>query len=185
VSEHISFVVNGTPRELDVEPRRLLVQAIREDLDLTGTHVGCDTSQCGACTVHVDGMAMKLAVAGNRELQVVRKRVHHGDAHPVQPAGDLVGAVVELPARVQHRHDDLGRRAPLFGVDIHRDAAPVIGDGHGFIGMNGHEDSVAVTGERLVDGVVHHLENHVVETRAVIGVADVHAGAFPHRVKTF
>ena len=55
VSEHIAFVVNGTPRELDVEPRRLLVQALREDLDLTGTHVGCDTSQCGACTVHVDG----------------------------------------------------------------------------------------------------------------------------------
>jgi aerobic-type carbon monoxide dehydrogenase small subunit (CoxS/CutS family) len=54
VGEHISFVVNGTPRELDVEPRRLLVQALREDLDLTGTHVGCDTSQCGACTVHVD-----------------------------------------------------------------------------------------------------------------------------------
>src|SRR4029450_1091622 len=59
VSEHIAFVVNGTPRELDVEPRRLLVQALREDLDLTGTHVGCDPSQCGACTVHVDGRAMK------------------------------------------------------------------------------------------------------------------------------
>src|SRR6187431_3708284 len=59
VSEHIAFVVNGTSRELDVEPRRLLVQALREDLDLTGTHVGCDTSQCGACTVHVDGKAMK------------------------------------------------------------------------------------------------------------------------------
>ena len=59
VTEHISLVVNGTPRELDVEPRRLLVQALREDLDLTGTHVGCDTSQCGACTVHVDGKAVK------------------------------------------------------------------------------------------------------------------------------
>ena len=59
MSEHIAFVVNGTPHELDVEPRRLLVQALREDLDLTGTHVGCDTSQCGACTVHVDGRAIK------------------------------------------------------------------------------------------------------------------------------
>ena len=59
MSEHISFVVNGTPHELDVEPRRLLVQALREDLDLTGTHVGCDTSQCGACTVHIDGKAVK------------------------------------------------------------------------------------------------------------------------------
>ncbi len=57
VTEHITFVVNGAAHELDVEPRRLLVQALREDLDLTGTHVGCDTSQCGACTVHVDGQA--------------------------------------------------------------------------------------------------------------------------------
>ncbi|MBA2315330.1 MAG: 2Fe-2S iron-sulfur cluster binding domain-containing protein, partial [Chloroflexi bacterium] len=55
VTEHISLVVNGDRRQLEVEPRRLLVQVIREDLDLTGTHVGCDTSQCGACTVHVDG----------------------------------------------------------------------------------------------------------------------------------
>ena len=59
MGEHISLVVNGQPRELDVEPRRLLVQSLREDLDLTGTHVGCDTSQCGACTVHVDGKAVK------------------------------------------------------------------------------------------------------------------------------
>ena len=55
---------------MDVEPRRLLVQVLREDLELTGTHVGCDTSQCGACTVHVDGRAVKsctmLAVAGRR-----------------------------------------------------------------------------------------------------------------------
>jgi aerobic carbon-monoxide dehydrogenase small subunit len=59
VAEHISLTVNGAKHELDVEPRRLLVQALREDLDLTGTHVGCDTSQCGACTVHVDGRAVK------------------------------------------------------------------------------------------------------------------------------
>jgi carbon-monoxide dehydrogenase small subunit len=56
---HVALEVNGEPREVDVEPRRLLVQLIREDLNLTGTHVGCDTSQCGACTVHVDGRAVK------------------------------------------------------------------------------------------------------------------------------
>ena len=56
---HVALEVNGEPREVDVEPRRLLVQLLREDLNLTGTHVGCDTSQCGACTVHVDGMAVK------------------------------------------------------------------------------------------------------------------------------
>src|SRR4051812_11305132 len=59
VTEHIALVVNGQPRQGDVEPRRMLVQFLREDLNLTGTHVGCDTSQCGACTVHVDGKAVK------------------------------------------------------------------------------------------------------------------------------
>jgi carbon-monoxide dehydrogenase small subunit len=59
VAERISLTVNGTRRDIDVEPRRLLVQVLREDLGLTGTHVGCDTSQCGACTVIMDGDAVK------------------------------------------------------------------------------------------------------------------------------
>jgi aerobic carbon-monoxide dehydrogenase small subunit len=91
VSEHISFVVNGTPRELDVEPRRLLVQAIREDLDLTGTHVGCDTSQCGACTVHVDGHAVKsctmLAVqADGSDVMTIEGLAEGESLHPMQAA---------------------------------------------------------------------------------------------------
>ena len=56
---HVALEVNGEHREVDVEPRRLLVQVLREDLGLTGTHVGCDTSQCGACTIHIDGRAVK------------------------------------------------------------------------------------------------------------------------------
>ena len=56
---HVALEVNGEPRDVDVEPRRLLVELLREDINLTGTHVGCDTSQCGACTVHVDGKAIK------------------------------------------------------------------------------------------------------------------------------
>jgi carbon-monoxide dehydrogenase small subunit len=55
----IRMTVNGEVQDLVVEPRRLLVDVIREDLDLTGTKVGCDTSQCGACTVHLDGRAVK------------------------------------------------------------------------------------------------------------------------------
>ena len=91
MSEHISFVVNGTPRELDVEPRRLLVQAIREDLDLTGTHVGCDTSQCGACTVHVDGQAVKsctmLAVqADGSDVTTIEGLAEGENLHPMQAA---------------------------------------------------------------------------------------------------
>ena len=55
----VTFEINGAPRTVRVEGRRLLVHVIREDLELTGTHVGCDTSQCGACTVEIDGKAVK------------------------------------------------------------------------------------------------------------------------------
>src|SRR5688500_7145314 len=92
VGEHISLTVNGAQRELDVEPRRLLVQALREDLDLTGTHVGCDTSQCGACTVHVDGRAVKsctmLAVqADGAAVTTIEGMATSADElHPLQTA---------------------------------------------------------------------------------------------------
>jgi len=92
VSEHITLTVNGTRRELDVEPRRLLVQAIREDLDLTGTHIGCDTSQCGACTVHLDGKAVKsctvLAVqADGCQVTTIEGMASTQDQlHPLQTA---------------------------------------------------------------------------------------------------
>ena len=88
---HISMAVNGAQRELDVEPRRLLVQALREDLDLTGTHVGCDTSQCGACTVHVDGHAVKsctmLAVQADGATVTTIEGMATAEAlHPLQTA---------------------------------------------------------------------------------------------------
>jgi carbon-monoxide dehydrogenase small subunit len=89
VAEHISLVVNGQPREGDVEPRRMLVQFLRDDLELTGTHVGCDTSQCGACTVHVDGRSVKsctmLAVqADGHEVTTVEGLGTASELDPVQ-----------------------------------------------------------------------------------------------------
>jgi aerobic carbon-monoxide dehydrogenase small subunit len=91
VGEHISLTVNGARRDLEVEPRRLLVEALREDLDLTGTHIGCDTSQCGACTVHVDGMAVKsctmLAVQADGATVTTIEGMADGDQlHPLQAA---------------------------------------------------------------------------------------------------
>jgi aerobic carbon-monoxide dehydrogenase small subunit len=91
VTEHISLVVNGQPREGDVEPRRMLVQFLREDLELTGTHVGCDTSQCGACTVHVDGKAVKsctmLAVqADGSQVRTIEGMQSGDELHPLQAA---------------------------------------------------------------------------------------------------
>ena len=91
MGEHIQLTVNGTTRDLDVEPRRLLVQALREDLDLTGTHVGCDTNQCGACTVHVDGRAVKsctmLAVqADGASITTIEGMAPDDGLHPLQTA---------------------------------------------------------------------------------------------------
>ena len=87
----VSMKVNGTTYTNDVEPRTLLVHYLRENLRLTGTNVGCDTSQCGACTIHVDGVAVKsctmLAVqADGSEVTTIEGLVENGDLHPVQKA---------------------------------------------------------------------------------------------------
>lgn len=87
----VAIVVNGTPRTVRVEPRRLLVQLLRDDLGLTGTHVGCDTSQCGACTVHLDGRAVKscavLAVqADGSSVTTIEGLAPDGGLHPLQQA---------------------------------------------------------------------------------------------------
>ena len=88
---HVSVTVNGTAREADVEPRTLLVYFLRETLGLTGTTVGCDTSSCGACTVHIDGESVKsctmLAVqADGREVTTIEGMASGGELHPIQDA---------------------------------------------------------------------------------------------------
>jgi carbon-monoxide dehydrogenase small subunit len=85
------MTVNGKQVSADVAPNTLLVQFIRENLRLTGTHVGCDTSQCGACTVHVDGDSVKsctmLAVqADGAEVTTIEGLAQNGELHPMQAA---------------------------------------------------------------------------------------------------
>ena len=87
----MKLTLNGKPVENDVAPQMLLVELLREQLGLTGTHVGCDTSQCGACTVLVDGDAVKsctmLAVQANgRAVTTVEGLARDGRLHPVQQA---------------------------------------------------------------------------------------------------
>jgi len=87
----ISVEVNGVAYEREVEARRLLVHFIRDDLDLTGTHVGCDTGNCGACSVIVDGMLLKscmmLAVqADGASIETVEGLGADGQMHPLQQA---------------------------------------------------------------------------------------------------
>jgi carbon-monoxide dehydrogenase small subunit len=93
----IRLKVNGKEHALQVEPRLLLVELLRENLDLTGTHVGCDTSYCGACTVLLNGRAVKsctvLAVhADGGEVLTVEGLAKNGELHPIQKAfGDSYG----------------------------------------------------------------------------------------------
>ena len=89
MNTRVKIRVNGVLRESDVEPRLLLVQFLREVCGLTGTHVGCETGVCGACTVLVDGQAVKsctmLAVqADGSEVTTVEGLSHNGELHPVQ-----------------------------------------------------------------------------------------------------
>jgi len=93
----IRVKVNGKEHKLQVEPRLLLVELLRENLDLTGTHIGCDTSYCGACTVLLNGKAVKsctvLAVhADGGEVLTVEGLAKNGELHPIQKAfGDSYG----------------------------------------------------------------------------------------------
>lgn len=85
------FKVNGKPVELELEPRKLLVSVLREDLGLTGTHIGCDTTNCGACTVLVNGKAIKSCTmlgvqADGKEIFTIEGLAKGSELHPVQRA---------------------------------------------------------------------------------------------------
>jgi carbon-monoxide dehydrogenase small subunit len=91
VPEPIELSVNGERRPVEVEPRTLLVHALRDGLGLTGAHIGCDTSQCGACTVLLDGRAVKsctvLALqADDVEITTIEGLASDGELHPIQRA---------------------------------------------------------------------------------------------------
>ena len=88
---HVSLTVNGKVRKADIDSRVLLVHVLREHLSLTGTNIGCDTSQCGACTVLLDGKAVKsctvLAVmADGAEVTTIEGLAQNGKLHPLQQA---------------------------------------------------------------------------------------------------
>ena len=90
-ARRFELIVNGEPRSLEVEQRTLLVHALRDGLGLTGTHVGCDTSQCGACTVLLDGRAVKSCTmltvqAEGAEVTTIEGFARNGELHPIQRA---------------------------------------------------------------------------------------------------
>jgi len=125
----VTLTVNGEARTLDVEGRTLLVHALRDGLGLTGAHIGCDTSQCGACTVLVDGRAVKsctmLALqAAGAEVTTIEGLSENGELHPVQDAfvehhglqcgfctPGVILSSVDLLSRIPDPDDDAIRRA--------------------------------------------------------------------------
>ena len=91
MTTNVSCTLNGEPVSVDVDARTLLVEMIRDELGRTGTHVGCDTSQCGACVVHVDGRSVKsctmLAVqAEGADITTIEGVASNGELHPMQAA---------------------------------------------------------------------------------------------------
>jgi carbon-monoxide dehydrogenase small subunit len=127
------MTVNGKPVTVDVEPRTLLVELIRENLRLTGTHIGCDTAQCGACTVHINGAAVKscnmLAVQAQGATVTTIEGISKADGtlHPMQEAfrehhglqcGFCTPGMVMSAIDLARRHADLTEatiRAELDG----------------------------------------------------------------------
>ena len=103
----------------------------------------------------------------------------------MQPAGDLVAVGVEFSAGMQLRHYDLGGGDPFSFVDVHRDPAAVVIDGYASILVDFDDDLVGMAGQSLVDAVVDDFINHVVETRPVVRVSDVHSRPLPNRFQAF
>ena len=120
------------------------------------------------------------ALAVDGQLKLLREGIDDRYPHSVQPAGHLVGVVVELAARMQHRHDDLGGWTSLLFVVVDRNSATVVRNGDRLVRVNGHPDFGAIPCERFVNGIVDGLEHHVMKSGAVIGVADVHARTLSH-----
>ncbi len=128
-------------------------------------------------------LGVELALPANPQAQDVGQCIDHRDADAMQTPGDFIRILVKLAAGVQDRHDDLRGGAALGLHDAGWDSTPVIRHGHRLVGVDDDLDPGAESGEGLVDGVVDDLEHHVVQTGAVIGVADVHPGPLAHRVK--
>ncbi|ALK10008.1 (2Fe-2S)-binding protein [Blastochloris viridis] len=125
----VSMTVNGKAVTADIDPRTLLVQFLREQLRLTGSHVGCDTSHCGACVVHVDGRAVKsctmlAAQADGAHVLTIEGLAANGALHPMQQAfRDHHGLQCGFctPGMIMSAIDLVNRRGPNLDDNIIRD----------------------------------------------------------------
>jgi len=113
------------------------------------------------------------------QFQSVRKSIHHRDPDPVQAAGHLVGGPIELAAGMQDRHDNFRGGHILSGVHINRYAAAIVLYGHGTIQMDDDINFVTIAPQRLIDGIVHHFINEMMQTQAARR-ADIHGRSFSY-----
>ena len=129
----VSLTVNGKPASAEIEGRTLLVQLLREHLNLTGTHVGCDTSQCGCCTVHLDGKGVKscavlAASCEGATVTTIEGLARDGELHPMQAAfrehhalqcgfctPGMIMSAVDMVGRKGHDLDERTVREQLEG----------------------------------------------------------------------
>ena len=116
--------------------------------------------------------------------QPLRQGVDHRSADTMEAAGDLITAAAELAAGVEHGVDHFQGGLASLSLDVHRDAAAVVGDGDGVAVVDGHVDLGTITGQRFVDGVVHDLIDQVMQA-AGGGGADVHTWSFTHGLQAF
>ena len=141
----VSLTVNGKREDVDVEPRVLLVHLLRENLSLTGTHVGCDTSQCGACTVFMDGQSVKSCTVfavqadGADVLTIEGEAVHHAVAVERIGVGDRriggIGPVTQIgPGNLAR---DLAAYDQIVDAELVDDwGVPVLQEGIGPVGCS-------------------------------------------------
>jgi len=107
-------------------------------------------------------LPVNLSVSPNFHFQPLGKSIDDGDAHTVQAAGDAVGLMVELAARVEHGHDDLQSRSVILGMVVYRDAATVVFDGNASIHADGHLDLRAEALQGLIHTVINHFVHQMV-----------------------
>ena len=124
-----------------------------------------------------------LAVAPDAQVEDLGQRIDDRHADAMQAAGDLVGVLLELSARMQLGHDDFGGGDAFAFVDAGGNAAAIVAHGAGAVGIQRHVDAVGIAGQRLVDGIVDDFVDHVMQARAVIGVADIHARPLAHGIE--
>ena len=123
------------------------------------------------------------AMPPDAHLHPFGERIHHRGTHAMQTARHLVRVLIELPAGMQPGQHHLGRGNAFLEVDVRRNAAPIVAHGDAAVAVQHQLDMRGKPRLRLVHRVVDDLERHVMQARAVIGVADIHAGAATHRIE--